>query len=75
METIKGVDREGRIRRDLKNKRKWVFTVWFADKINGQIKWRSYPNIVSVRYKSKSSARKALQKYLSTKKLDSNDEK
>lgn len=69
-----GVSKKGIIRRDVKNKNKWVFEVYFADKDNGKIIFRKYPNVISARYLSKKSATKALDKYMRIKKLDFYDE-
>lgn len=64
----------GKIRRDVNNKQKWVFEVYFGDKIKGKIVWRKYPNIISARYLSKRNAEKAFNKYLSTGNFNTYDE-
>ena len=49
--------------------------MFFTDIIDGVKKERLYPNIVSARYKSKNSARRGLNKYLTTGKIEVQDEK
>lgn len=70
----KGVSKKGIVRRDLTNKQKWVFEIYFADESNGKIDFRNYPNIVSARYLSKTNATKAVDKYMRTGKFNSWDE-
>ena len=70
----KGVSKKGIIRRDINNKQKWVFEIYFADESNGKLVFRSYPNIISARYLSKTSATNALDKYMRTGKFSSWDE-
>ena len=60
----RGVEKGGKVRRDVSNPQKWVFEIWYADSIKGKTKWRAYPNFISARYLSKKSATKAMGRYL-----------
>jgi len=64
----------GKVRRDISNKQKWVFEVYFSDKIKGKVIWRKYPNIISARYLSKGNAEQAFYNYLKTGNFNSYDE-
>ena len=55
-------DKKGLIRKDVTNKKLWVFEVYYDG--------RSYPNIISARYKSKRNVQQALYDYLMGGSLD-----
>ena len=71
-----GVEKGGKIRRDVINPQKWVFEVYYADKIAGKTKWRNHPNFISPRYLSKTSASKSMMTALTkgSSKISWNDE-
>jgi hypothetical protein len=62
------------IRKDVKNKNKWVFEVYYVDEVNGTTVWRTYPNVISSRYLTKNDAQEAAERFLNTGKLDWNDQ-
>lgn len=63
-----GVDIQGKIRQDVKNKQKWVFEVYYPE-TNGT-GYRKYPNVISSRYKSKKNCIKAYWDYVQDDILD-----
>jgi len=67
-DNTKGVDKKVEVRRAIEDESKWVFEIWYADLVDGEIKWRLYPNVISDRFSSKSKAEASAAKYLQTDK-------
>jgi hypothetical protein len=63
IEETKGIDKRFTIRRDLRNKKLWVFEVYYADIENNVKSFRAYPNFISSRYLTKQSCKKAIEDY------------
>ena len=64
MKNLKGYDKMIEIRKSNIYTSKWVFTITYADKINGEKVWRNYPNYLSETFKTKTEAKEALNNKL-----------
>jgi hypothetical protein len=51
-----GVDQIVRLEKTKIEKNKWVYSITYADRINGKKVWRTYPNYVSQTFKLKREA-------------------
>lgn len=59
-----GIDRKVKFRRSESNPNKWVFTITYADLIDGEKVWREYSNYVSDAYTTKKEAIKESEEVL-----------
>ena len=62
---IMGIDSKGLVEKAKNKVGKWIFSVTYADMIDGRKVFRNYPNYVSEYFNSKTEAEKALQEKLS----------
>jgi len=66
-EEIMGVDEKAKIERAKNKPSKWIFSITYADMIDGKKEWRSYPNYVSEYFNSQREAEEGLEKKHSKK--------
>jgi hypothetical protein len=67
---IMGVDEKAKIERAKNKPSKWIFSITYADMIDGKKEWRSYPNYVSEYFNSQREAEEGLEKKHSKKNKD-----
>ena len=61
---MQGIDKRTIVRRSTSLTSKWVFTITYADFIDGVKVWRKYPNYISEYFKTKRDANAELSNTL-----------